>query len=186
MLARLRVLLLGLVPALVLATPVVATPVAAQTGEALIREVGGTPRETNPSFPAPHDLIYKAAWPVTEGPTDPKQRVQGFGAPASFFRLMEVNGVPRSNVKLAIIVSGTATQSLLNNATYRARTGADNASIALLTALHEAGVQIIVCGHALISRNVPRDQLLPFVTVATTATSARAVLHAQGYDIMDP
>lgn len=162
------------------------SPLAAQTaaGEALIREIGGTPRESNPSFPAPRDLIYKKAWAVTEGPTDLATRVEGFGAPASFFTLMDANRVPRANVKLAIIVSGTATQGLMNNAAYKARTGADNANIALLTALHEAGVQIIVCGHALFSRNVPRDQLLPFVTVATTATSARAILHAQGYDVV--
>ena len=178
-------LILALSLGAAVATPHV-RPLAAQatTGAALIREIGGTPRETNPSFPAPRDLVYKKAWAVTEGPTNPAMRVEGLEWPASFFTLMDANRVPRTNVKLAIIVSGTATQSLLNNATYRSRTGADNASIALLTALHDAGVQIIVCGHALISRNVPRDQLLPFVTVATTATSARAVLHAQGYDVV--
>lgn len=165
---------------------VLSSPAGAQTGEALIREVGGTSAVTNPTFPAPHDLIYKMAWHVTEGPTDPKARVQGFGTPANFLRLMDVNGVPRSNVKLAIIVHGTATPSLLNNAAYKARTGADNASVALLTALHEAGVQIIVCGQALINRNVPRDQLLPFVKVATTATSAHGILAAQGYEVIAP
>ncbi len=163
-----------------------AAPLRAQTGEALIREVGGTSAVTNPTFPAPRDLVYKMAWHVTEGPTDPKERVDGFGRPANFLRLMDVNGVPRSNVKLAIIVHGTATQSLLNNATYKARTGADNASVALLTALHEAGVQIIVCGQALINRNVPRDQLLPFVKVATTASTAHGILAAQGYEVMAP
>lgn len=163
-----------------------AAPVSAQTGEALIREVGGTSAVTNPTFPAPRDLTYKMAWHVTEGPSDPAQRVQGFGTPANFLRLMDVNGVPRANVKLAIIVHGTATPSLLNNATYRARTGADNSSVALLTALHEAGVQIIVCGQALINRNVPRDQLLPFVKVATTATSAHGILAAQGYEVIAP
>jgi intracellular sulfur oxidation DsrE/DsrF family protein len=151
-----------------------AAPLGAQTGEALIREIGGTSAVTNPTFAAPHDLIY------------PKLRVQGFGEPANFLRLMDVNGVARSNVKLAIIVHGTATPSLLNNAAYKTRTGADNASIALLTALHEAGVQIIVCGQALINRNVPRDQLLPFVKVATTATSAHGILAAQGYAVIAP
>ena len=85
-----------------------------------------------------------------------------------------------------IIVHGTATPSLLNNAAYRARTGQDNGSIALLSALHDAGVQIIVCGHALSNRNVARDQLLPFVKVATTAATAHAILHAQGYDVLTP
>jgi intracellular sulfur oxidation DsrE/DsrF family protein len=173
-----------LIRALLLA--LIAGPLAAQGGEALIREVGGTPGITDPTFAAPKDLVYKMAWHVTEGPANPAERPAGFASPANFFRLMDANGVPRANVRLAVIVHGTATPSLLNNAAYKARTGADNASIALLTALHDAGVQIIVCGQALINRNVPRDQLLPFVKVATTATSAHAVLHAQGYEVISP
>jgi intracellular sulfur oxidation DsrE/DsrF family protein len=161
-------------------------PALAQSGEALIREIGGTPRITDPTFAAPKDLIYKMAWHVTEAPEKAGDIAPGFRSPAAFYRLMDANGVARTNVKLAVIVHGTATPSLLNNAAYKARTGSDNGSIALLTALHEAGVQIIVCGHALGNRNVARDQLLPFVTVATTATSAHAILHAQGYEVLSP
>lgn len=174
-LTRCVALALALVPA---------ASLGAQSGEALIREIGGTSAVTDPSFPAPHDLVYKMAWHVTEAPESPNGLAAGFRNPAVVMRLLDVNGVPRSNVKLAVIVHGTATPSLLNNAAYRARTGADNGSLALLTALHEAGVQVIVCGQALINRNVPRDQLLPFVKVATTATSAHAILHAQGYDVI--
>ena len=159
---------------------------SAQTGEALIREIGGSPAANNPDFAAPHDLAYKRAWHVTVAPEEPNGMAAGFRSPASFFRLMDSNGVPRSNVKLAVIVHGTATPSLLNNAAYKARTGADNGSLALLTALHEAGVQIIVCGQALINRNVARDQLLPFVKVATTAGTAHAILAAQGYEVIAP
>lgn len=158
----------------------------AQSGEALIREIGGTPAITDPDFAAPKDLVYKMAWHVTEAPEQPSGIAAGFRSPANFFRLMDANGVPRGNVKLAIVVHGTATPSLMNNAAYRARTGADNGSIALLTALHEAGVQIIVCGQALINRNVPRGQLLPFVKVATTAGTAHAILAAQGYEVISP
>ena len=173
-----------------------ASAAAQQSGEALIREIGGTPAVTDPTFRAPANLTYRMAWHVTEAPSEASGIAGGFRSPASFFRLMDANGVPRANVKLAVIVHGTATPSLLNNAAYRARTGADNGSLALLTALardavhamalHEAGVQIIVCGQALINRNVPRDQLLPFVQVATTATSAHAVLAAQGYEVISP
>ncbi len=162
------------------------TPLAAQTGEALIREIGGTPTEMNPSFRAPTDQVYKMAWHVTTAPETAGGIAPGFRSPPNLLRQLETNGVPRSNIKMAVIVHGTATPSLLNNAAYKARTGADNGSIALLTALHEAGVQIIVCGHAQVSRNVPRDQLLPFVQVATTATSAHVILATQGYVIFTP
>lgn len=177
-----RVIHLSLI-ALCVAAPFALT---AQSGEAVIREAGGTPGITDPDFRAPADLIYKMAWHVTEAPEQATGVAAGFRLPANMFRLMDSNGVPRANVRLAIIVHGTATPSLLNNDAYKARTGSDNGSIALLTALHEAGVQIIVCGQALINRNVPRGQLLPFVKVATTAGTAHAILAAQGYEVVAP
>jgi len=158
----------------------------AQTGEALIRELGAGRPIANPTFPAPNDLHYRIAWHVTDKPETPAARVDGFRRPANMLVMMDDNGVARSNVHLAIIVHGEATRSLLNNTAYRAATGADNASIALLEALNAAGVQIIVCGAALFNRNVPRDQLLPFVKVATTATMAHAILGAQGYTVIAP
>ena len=52
----------------ILALVVGAAPLAAQTGEALIREIGGTPAVTDPTFRAPTDLTYRMAWRVTEAP----------------------------------------------------------------------------------------------------------------------
>jgi intracellular sulfur oxidation DsrE/DsrF family protein len=159
---------------------------AAQTGEALIQKLGASNPIPNPEFPGDKSVTYKVAWDVTVGPTNPGELVDGFRVPANFLVMADANGLDRKKVKLALIVHGTATQTLLKNAAYKAATGKDNGSIALLEALNEAGVQIIVCGQALISRNVPRAELLPFVKVATSATMARATLHAQGYATLVP
>src|SRR5688500_19900982 len=110
----------------------------------------------------------------------------GILAPANFLYVGYANGVPRANQHLAIVVWGTATHSLLKNDAYRAARGVDNASIPLLTALHDAGVQVIVCGEALINRKLSRADLLPFVKVAPTATMGLATLHAQGYAVFRP
>jgi intracellular sulfur oxidation DsrE/DsrF family protein len=169
------------IPALLFAALVPSLVEAQARGADLIKEMGRSPVIEGLSFAAPKNLEYKVSWDVTTGPTDPAEMVAGFRRPASFFVQMDMQGVPRKNVKLAIIVHGTATRSLLNNAAYKAATGKDNASIALLEALNEAGVQIIVCGQALINRNVPSKELLPFVKIATSATTARAILAAQGY-----
>jgi len=159
---------------------------AAQTGAALINKAGANTPIPNPTFPGQQKLEYKVAWDVTQGPAKPEDAVAGFAAPASFLVEADQNGLDRKKVHLAIIVHGTATQSLLGNEAYKAATGKDNASIALLQALNEAGVQVIVCGQALVNRKVPRDKLLPFVKVATSATMARATLHAQGYATFSP
>lgn len=155
-------------------------------GEALIREAGTSNPIPNPEFKAPKHLVYKVSWDVTVGPAKPDSAVAGFSRAANFLVMADDAGVPRRNVHLALIVHGTATQSLLNNEAYKKATGADNANVALLQALHDAGVQVIVCGQALVNRKVPRDQLLPFVKVSTSATMARAILHAQGYANFSP
>lgn len=161
----------------------VAVPTAAnaQTGEALIKKLGANHTIENITHHADKTLHYRVSWDVTQGPEKPGQLVSGFRTPANFFVMAEQEGIPRRNVHLAIIVHGTATQSLLNREAYKAATGVDNESIPLLEALNEAGVQIIVCGQALINRKVPREGLLPFVKVSNSATMARAVLAAQGY-----
>lgn len=158
-----------------------AAPAVAQTGEALIQKIGANTLIPNPSHPGEKRLVYKVAWDVTVGPAKPDERVAGYATPANFLVMADQNGIDRKNVHLAIIVHGTATQSLLANDAYKAANGVDNPNIALLEALNEAGVQVIVCGQALVNRKVPRDKLLSFVKVSTSATLARATLHAQGY-----
>ncbi len=158
----------------------------AQSGDALIQAVGAGPEVPVITFPASRTLSYRVAWHATVGPEDPAALAPSFRAPANFLWMSDREQVPRANIRLAIIVHGTATHSLMQNDAYRALRGVDNGSIALLTALHEAGVQIIVCGAALVNRNVPREALLPFVTIAHTAGMAHATLAAQGYTVISP
>jgi intracellular sulfur oxidation DsrE/DsrF family protein len=159
---------------------------AAQTGDAVIKEAGRGPEVSVITFPAIKDLTYRVAWHATVGPEDAAQVAPSFRAPANFLWMSDREQVPRANIRLALIVHGTATHSLMRNDAYKALRGVDNASIPLLTALHEAGVQIIVCGAALVNRNVPRETLLPFVTIAQTAGMAHATLAAQGYTVITP
>ncbi|HYC49912.1 MAG TPA: DsrE family protein [Gemmatimonadaceae bacterium] len=161
-----------------------APPVArAQPGAAVIASKAASPIAREVSFPAPKDVVFRIAYGVNTGPEKADALVEGFKSAANFIYVADSNGVPRSNLKLAIVVWGSATHSLLKNDAYRAAKGVDNASESLLGALNDAGVQIIVCGEALINRKIDRAQLLPFVKVAPTASIALATLHAQGYAI---
>jgi len=157
-----------------------------QSGAATINKEGASPLAANPTFPASKDLAYRLVWAVNVGPDKPDSVVPGFRSPANFLYVGDANGIPRANQHLAIVVWGTATHSLLKNEAYRAARGTDNASITLLQALNDAGVQIIVCGEALINRKLNRADLLPFVKVAPTATMALATLAAQGYTVFRP
>ncbi len=170
--------LTALAVALLLAAPSIAQ---AQTGEALIKKLGASAPVPNPTFPADKALTYKIAWSVTAAPEKPDQLADGFRRPANFLYMTDTEGVPRAQVHLAVIVYGPATKSLMHAAAYKATTGVDNGSVALLEALDAAGVQVIVCRQALARLKITREQLLPFVKVATSASMARATLAAQGY-----
>lgn len=175
----------SLLPALLILL-VLPLALSGQGGAATINKEGASPLATAPSFPASKDLAYRVAWAVNVGPEKPDSVVPGFRSPANFLFVGDANGVPRANVHLAVVVWGSATHSLLKNDAYKAVRGADNASLPLLQALNDAGVQIIVCGEALINRKIARADLLPFVKVAPTATWGLATLAAQGYTIFRP
>jgi len=159
---------------------------AAQTGEALIRKVGASTPVPNPSFVGDKTVDYKVAWDVTAAPDKPDAMPAGLARPANFLMMAEENGLDRKRVHLAIILHGGATSAVLTNEAYKAAKGVDNPSIALIKAMTDAGVQVIVCGQSLANNKIARDQVLPFVKVATSATFARATLHAQGYATFEP
>lgn len=171
-------------PSIVVGMLMLPTAVFAQSGADVIRQQAASPLAGEITFPAAKDLVYRLAWGVNVGPAQADSVVPGFRQVANFLYVGDANGIPRSNVHLAVVIWGTATHALLKNGAYRAAKGADNASIPLLQALDAAGVQIIVCGEALINRKLSRDDLLPFVKIAPTATMALATLGAQGYTIM--
>ncbi len=170
----------------VAAALVLPSALGAQTGEAVIKKEGDSPLTTTATFPVAKDLVYRIAWAVNVGPEKPEEVAPAFRRPANFLVLSDRNGLPRKNVHQAVVIWGTATHSLLKNDAYKAAKGADNASIPLLQALHDAGVQIIVCGEALVNRKLAPADLLPFVKIAPTATMALATLNAQGYSTFTP
>ncbi len=173
------------IAALALAAAVPAT-LAAQSGEALIQKLGVSTPVPNPTFPADKTVEYKVLWDVTGAAATPSDITPGMARPANFLVMADANGLDRKRVHLALIIHGAAITSVLANEQYKTATGVDNPNIALMQAMADAGVQIIACGQAMAGRKISREQLLPFVKVATSATMARATLHAQGYATFTP
>ncbi|HEY3286046.1 MAG TPA: DsrE family protein [Gemmatimonadaceae bacterium] len=159
---------------------------AAQSGEATLRQYGTPTPVPNPSFHGDKTVEYKVLWDVSTAPARPSEMPAGMARPANFLMIADANGIERAKVHLALIISGGAVGSVMTNEAYQAVNGVDNPNIALMKAMSDAGVQIIVCGQAMAGRKISREQVLPFVLVATSATFARATLHAQGYATFAP
>ena len=66
--------------------------------------------------------------------------------------------------------------AVLLNDVYKARHKVDNPNIAVLKELHDAGVELRVCGQGLMGKNLTPAQVLPGAPVGDVADAARAAI----------
>jgi intracellular sulfur oxidation DsrE/DsrF family protein len=91
--------------------------------------------------------------------------------------------VPVENINLAVVVHGGATKDVTNAGYYSEAIGGENANAALIAALVDANVEIIVCGQSAAFNGIANDDLLPGVKMALSAMTAHAVLQDKGYTL---
>ena len=102
---------------------------------------------------------------------------------ARFVNMHARAGVPVENIKVAVVVHGGATKDVTKASYYNEEVGGENANAALIEALTEQGVQVVVCGQSAAYYDVNTDDLLPGVQMALSAMTAHALLQQQGYTL---
>jgi intracellular sulfur oxidation DsrE/DsrF family protein len=130
----------------------------------------------------PKGMVLRHVYDVTAA--SPGKRNPGFETAARFINSHVGNGMAERDVAVAVVVHGPAIAELTNAAAYAARNGgAANASEAMVVEMLRKGVRFIVCGQAANAMGVKKAELLPGVELAISASSAHAVLQAQGYTL---
>ncbi len=94
---------------------------------------------------------------------------------ARFINMHARAGVPVENMSVAVVVHGGAVKDVSTP------DAGDNA--ALIAALTEAGVRVIVCGQSAAYYDVATKDLLPGVDMALSAMTAHAMLQQDGYTL---
>jgi intracellular sulfur oxidation DsrE/DsrF family protein len=138
---------------------------------------------TDPDFATPTGMM-RAVWEVALATDDPGQRNPRIESLARFLNMHAQAGVPRENLKLAMVVHGTAGKDLLDHAGYRARHGVDNPNHQMIQDLIGFGVDVVLCGQTQMARGLPRDQLAPGVQVALSAMTALVDFQERGYRLI--
>ena len=90
-------------------------------------------------------------------------------------------GVPREKMHLAVVVHGSALQSMTHDAAYQELNGMDNPTLELVERLGEAGVQLYVCGQSMAFRGWDKGMLASPVKLAPSAMTMMHLLQSQGY-----
>jgi len=148
----------------------------------LIEGYGQFKPVANTSFKTPKKL--KAVFDVYTSNDDDEELNRGINTVARFLNMHFDAGVKKKNMKAALILHGKAGKDILNNIAYNKHYITDNPNVELLKKLHDAGVQIIVCGQTVEFRAYKRDEILDFIDVSLSAITALIDLQSKGYQLI--
>lgn len=162
-----------------------ATDSAAQqssTPGPVIHSAGAVFQIPSPEFATPTNLSYRAAFEMAADPAPERLNVT-LNSVARYLNMHVQAGVPSDQIQAAVVVHGPAGWTLVNDETYRERSGVDNPNAKLIRELQAAGVRVVLCGQTAASRGIPRDQLLDGVETALSAMTAFLVLQEEGFRV---
>ncbi len=118
---------------------------------------------------------------LTQG-ADPAELNPALKKVAKFVNIYAGGGLEPVEAQVAVILHGDATLAALNPDAYATRfKTAGNPNLDLLHRLHEAGVEIIVCGQSLISKGSKPEEVAVFIDTAVSALTAMVNLQTDGF-----
>ncbi|WP_371742360.1 DsrE family protein [Aestuariibacter sp. A3R04] len=132
------------------------------------------------SFSRQH--VFKVAFDVSRG-SENGELNRRYDTLARFINMHVAHGVKLENIKLALVVHGSATLDMLDNQYFRTRKTGNNDNIPLLKALMDKGVKVVVCGQSAAAQNITRDMLIDGIEMDLSAMTAHARLSNQGYAV---
>ena len=132
--------------------------------------------------PLGNDSVFNVAFDVDKG-AEPGQFSRAINSAARLNNMLLAHGVSEDNIRLAVVLHGSATYDAQAESLFFARTQHSNASEPLIKALLEQGVRVIVCGQSATHMGVSKAQLIPGVEMALSAMAAHAQLQQQGYTL---
>lgn len=101
---------------------------------------------------------------------------------ARYINIYQGAGKSPAKAQIAIVLHGDATLCVLNDDVYSKRFGTEgNPNLELLHELHEAGVEIYVCGQSLIGKGGKPTEVIVFADLAVSALTSLVNLQADGY-----
>ena len=101
---------------------------------------------------------------------------------AKYVNIYAGGGAEPADVSIAVVFHGNATLAVLNPDAYAAKFNTDgNPNLALLRQLHEANVELYVCGQSLLSSGAKPEDVAVFVEMAVSALTAVVNLQSDGF-----
>lgn len=150
----------------------------------VISNFGKTYPVENPDFITDTSQVFKAVFDVSKAPEDPATRNPYIETIARFLNMHAKAGVPIEKLQVRMAMHGQASYGLLKNEFYKEKYGVDNPNIALLEAIDNAGVDIILCGQTAGARNISEERRIPLTQTALSAMTILLQSQAEGFGLI--
>lgn len=150
----------------------------------IVKDYGGIYEIPDATERPDPSLTYKILVDLSTAAEDNKQISRWVDNVARLMNLHGLAGVPKTALKVKVVVHGGAIFTLLNNEQYQERFQTDNPNLKVYEALLEAGVDIMVCGQSLIARKMVTKDLWSGVRVAHSALTTITTYVPQGYVLL--
>ena len=158
----------------------------AQVKEAgpVITEYGKVWPVEGQDYPLKKDLEYKAVFDVMNSPDSHEMVNPSIETVARYLNMHAQNGISEMNLKAALIIHNKASKDVMNDKAYEERYGTVNPNRKLIEQLIKSGVDVIFCGQSSLSRNIPKENIIPDVKLSLSAMSALIQLQDSGYRLI--
>jgi intracellular sulfur oxidation DsrE/DsrF family protein len=124
-----------------------------------------------------YKVVFSVSAKVKDDEVHPTLKMIGL-----YLNTLAHHDVPAKNRHIAAMFHQGGGDAVFSNEVYKARhNGVDNPNIPVLKELHEAGVELRVCGQGLLEKKVEPSQLLPGVQADLWAMVTMVNLLSRGY-----
>jgi intracellular sulfur oxidation DsrE/DsrF family protein len=127
---------------------------------------------------------YKVVFSITKAGDTPQDVSPSLLRVARTVNLYVSAGVPLAHLKFVAVAYGPATGATLDDEHYKVKYGVANPNLSLIHKLRAAGVDVAVCGQAVLESKFEYPWISHDVTVALSALTTITVLQQQGYALM--
>ena len=140
------------------------------------KDIAGAGEMPDPS------LTYKVVFDISKAAAKIDEVNPGLAGVARYVNTLARCGVSADHRKIAVVLHQGATEVILNNAAFKARNdGHDNPNIALIQDLKKAGVDLRVCGQAVLGRKIDPATIQPEIELDLWALTTLTNLELRGY-----
>ncbi|WP_190808850.1 DsrE family protein [Flagellimonas sp. S3867] len=150
----------------------------------IITDFGKVHKIDNPDFKTNANEEFKVVFDIMNSPESHTEVNKTIETAARFLNMHAQSGVPKSQLKVALVVHNKASKDIIQNEAYQKRYGVSNPNYNLVKDLMDAGVEVILCGQSSRSRNFPKNELIPGAKISLSAMTALIQLQNEDYQLI--